>query len=329
MIDPLAAVHVEPDSATALSLRMRQSGTAEGATQMLVPGNPLCPNDCFPIERAPGRLIACRVDEIRSHSGYARNGITVPASQLSSLAKSGDAIFCEPITIMPGGILLDGYARVHLARQQGRLTLPAVEYDFSESEALQYLLQKHRRSKGLNDFNRILLALELEPWLREQARSNQKVGGQRKGSSNLTEADRLDVRFRIAAAAGVSTGNLSKARRLISDAHPQVLEALRISEVSIHRASTWLRTPNQQLKELKLHQDHRGITRTIHTLLKAHSRPRGTMELDLQRITSALAAMTPEQREAVFVVEFNVQGAVLLLSTSLLRTLNGQGEFFT
>jgi hypothetical protein len=44
-----------------------------------------------------------------------------------------------------------------LARQRSRQTLSCIEYDLPEPEALHWLLQKHRRSNGLNDFNRILL----------------------------------------------------------------------------------------------------------------------------------------------------------------------------
>src|SRR5205085_67717 len=98
------------------------------------------------------------------------------------------------------------------ARLQGRATLPCVEYELTESEALHWLLQRHRRAYALNDFCRILLALDLEPWFKEKARSSQQAGGQDKGSSKLTKAERLDVRSEIAAAAGVSAGNVSKVK---------------------------------------------------------------------------------------------------------------------
>jgi hypothetical protein len=60
----------------------------------------------------------------------------------------------------------------------------------TEEEALLYFIQRQRRTSGLNDFTRILLALELAPWFKTQALSNQKRGGQLKASSNLTEAER-------------------------------------------------------------------------------------------------------------------------------------------
>ena len=65
--------------------------------------------------------------------------------------------------------ILDGYERLELARLRGWAALPCIEYELTESEALHWLLQKHRRSNGLNDFSRILLALELEPWFKEKA----------------------------------------------------------------------------------------------------------------------------------------------------------------
>ena len=237
-------------------------------------------------------------------------------------------MFREPLLITLDRTILDGYARWKLARQRGRLTLPCIEYDLPEAEALYWLLQKHRRSNGLNAFSRILLALELEPWLKEQARSNQRAGGQNRGSSKLTEAEKLDVRSKIAAAAGVSAGNVSKVKQLVMHALPALLQALREGEVSIHRASVWLWTPEKQLDQLTLHRNLRGITRKIDSLLHAH-RPSHSArdgDLDIQRIGSALAAMGPERKTSVLVSAIQVPGEVLLLSTGLLQALESQRE---
>jgi hypothetical protein len=177
------------------------------------------------------------------------------------------------------------------------------------------------------NFNK-LLALELEPWLKEQARSNQRAGGQNRGSSKLTESDKLDVRSKIAAAAGVSTGNVSKVKQLTVRATQEVLEALREGEVSIHRASLWLRTPERQVDQLRRRRNQRGITRDIESLLRAHrpSNSAGRGDLDLQRIGSALAAMSSERNTSVLVSAIRIPGEVLLLSTELLQALESQGE---
>ena len=55
-----------------------------------------------------------------------------------------------------------GYAQFKLARLQGRATLGCMAYELTESEALHWLLQRHRRSDGLNASSRILLALDFE-----------------------------------------------------------------------------------------------------------------------------------------------------------------------
>jgi hypothetical protein len=122
----------------------------------------------------------------------------VPASKLSALAERGDLAFHEPLTITNDRLIIDGYGRWTLAGLQGRSTLPCLEYALSEAEALQWILRTHQRSSGLNAFNRILLAFDLESTFQEKARLNQRAGGRFKGSSNLTEADRLDVRSEIA-----------------------------------------------------------------------------------------------------------------------------------
>ena len=284
------------------------------------------PGEPEPLDPVQGQLINCRVDELRPHPSYVRHQIAVPVPQLSPLVELGDLLFREPLLITQDRTILDGYARWKLARRQGRPTLPCVEFDLSEAEALHWLLQKHRRSEGLNAFSRIIMAQELEPWLKEKARANKQAGGQQKGSSNLTEADKLDVRSEIAAVAGVSTGNVSKAKQLLLHAQPALLQALREGEVSIHRAWIWLQKPLQQIDQLRLHQNLRGITRQVDLLLRAHRHPAGDEPLDVARILVALAAMAPERTASILVAEIEIPGEALLISAGLRRVLTSQGE---
>jgi hypothetical protein len=185
------------------------------------------------LEEIHSQLVTRRLDELHPHPSFVRHHLTVPASKLSALAELGDLAFREPLVITRECTILDGYARWQLAQLQGRSTLPCIEYKLTEAEALHWILQSHRRSNGLNDFIRILLALELEPGFKEKARPNQRVGGQNMGSSNLTEAGTLDVRCEIAAAAGVSAGNVSKVKQLTAAAHPAIVQVLRSGEISM------------------------------------------------------------------------------------------------
>jgi len=135
----------------------------------------------------------------------------------------------------------------------------------------------------MNAFNRVVLALDLESSLHEKARSNQRVGGQNKGSSHLAEAERVDVRSEVASAAGVSAGNVSKVKQLILNAHPEILRALRSGEISIHRAWLWMKETHQtQYEMLRSHWSEMGIRRTIRTLISRH-KPRGLIHRWRQR----------------------------------------------
>ena len=274
-----------------------------------------------------GRLVTCHPDELRPHPSYIRHNLAVPACQLSAVAGLGDLAFREPLVITQDHIILDGFARWALARLQGRPTLACIEYQMSEAEALQNILRRHRRSSGLNDFVRICLSLELEPFLKAKGRVKQQAGGQNKGSSILTEAQRLDVRKEIARIAGVSVGNVTKVKQLATTAHSDIIKALREKELSIHRAWLWSKlSPEEQREKLWLNQGKRGIGKTIRHLLSAYlpkSSPLVTKWGDLIKLGSAFQS---GKLGSVRVVPINVPGNFVFVTEELLRTLEGQEE---
>jgi hypothetical protein len=277
-------------------------------------------------EGRAGSLAHYRVDQLRPHPAYASLDIAISAPELSALIERGDTAFQEPLLITRERIIVEGYDRWELAKRQGRPTQPCIAYDLSEQDALVWLLQKLRPSRGVNNFCRILLALELGPGLKQRAHANQRHGGLRKGSSNLTEADRLDVRAEIAATAGVSTGNVNKVTQILADARPELILALRTGEVSIHRAWCWLKEPERQLEHLDLFRDRCGITKTVNALLRAHRNQAQQRPFDPCRIANALAGLDSKRREDLLIAEIKVPGEVLLLSPTLCQTLTQQGK---
>src|SRR5580698_2797307 len=88
------------------------------------------------------RLVPRRPDELRPHPSYSKHGLTVSASQLSALEALDDQALEEPIVITRDGSIIDGYARVELARRRGRRTILCIEYDRTKEEALRDLLQR-------------------------------------------------------------------------------------------------------------------------------------------------------------------------------------------
>jgi hypothetical protein len=218
-----------------------------------------------------GPAIERRVLELLPHPGFTKHAVGYSTQEISLLSDRGESAYLNPLTITQDDYIVDGYALWQLAKLQNRITLPCIVRHMSPEESLLHLIEKTRGSKGINDFVRILMALELEPWFKSRAKSNQQMGGREKGSSQLTEADRLDVRFEIARAAGVSAGNVSKVKHLITRAAPELQDALRHGEIRIHRASEWAKTsPTEQRRRLSDHRNERGIHRTIRRLLTRH-----------------------------------------------------------
>ena len=132
------------------------------------------------------------------------------------------------------------------------------------TRALTFILGRNRRSGRLNDFCRILLALELEPHLRARARQRQQQGGAGKLSSNLTKADAIDVRAEIARAAGVGAGNVTKVKQLLETVTAEVREALRRGEIRIHRVWQWRQlTPKAQDERLWQYLNRKDMQETV------------------------------------------------------------------
>jgi hypothetical protein len=272
------------------------------------------------------QVVIRRVEELHLHPSYVRHHLTVPAPKPSALDEQGNLAFQGSLLITRDGTVLDGYDRWELGRRQGRATVPCIEYELTESEALLWLLQKHRRSNRLNDFCRILLATDLEPSFRERARSNQQAGGQNKGSSNLTEAGRLDVRSEIAAAAGVCVGNVSKVKQLLTTAHWEIRQALHSGEISIHRAWLWSKEPSdKQFMELRRYRDNRA-TNKIKRLISRHRSKSTALAFDPSGILKRLAALDSNELAAVSVRVVKGSGKVIYLTKDLLQSLPSYQE---
>jgi len=273
----------------------------------------------LPVARSP--------EELRPHPSYTRHNLSVDASQLSAVTRLGDLAFREPLAITLDGIILDGLARWTVARLQHRPTIDCLEYQMSELEALQYLLQRHRRSKGMNDFTRICLALELETSLKAKSQARLQAGGHHKGSSILTEAERLDVRQEIARIAGVSVGNVSKVRQLILTAHPDIIRALNERELFIHRAWLWSKLPpDEQRERLRERQGRKGIRGIIRHLISRHQPKAPAPSLSVNELLDIISGIQSGKVGTVRVLPVKSAGNFVFVTEELLKSLAHQKE---
>jgi hypothetical protein len=201
------------------------------------------------VEAVP-RMVMRRTDDLKPHPSLAKQNLWPTNERLLALEKLGDAIFEQPLLITHENLIVDGYARWRIARHHQRETILCQVCRLTEQEALQRILQTHRRPEWLNAFSRVQLALDLEPWFQEKAWLNQSNGGKNKGSSKLTEDRRIDCRKQIAALAGVSTGNVTKVKQILDSQRAlRLIEALRPGEISIHRAWTLHKLSSSKLED--------------------------------------------------------------------------------
>ena len=267
--------------------------------------------------------MSCDPQELRPHPSYDRHGLSVSACKLASLRARGEQAFLEYIPITRDRIIIDGYAHWELAKELKRPILHCIEYDLSEMEALEWLLQKHRRSNGLNDYSRIMLALDLEPELTEKARINKQIGGHQKGWSNLTKAEQVHVRSEIAKAADVSTGSVTKVKQLNETCVPEIVAALRDKEISIHWA--WklrYESHENQLDALGLFRFEKGILKDVRKLAARRQRTCSAPPQDANDLLNWLTQLAVEKLKALRVEVVKGIRPEIFITQELAQTLN-------
>jgi|SRR5580700_6704669 hypothetical protein len=237
-----------------------------------------------PVVRSPG--------ELRLHPAMKELGWTGVIDELNDAARLKDHSVPEQVLITTNGTILAGFGHWRLAMLEGRDEINCIEYPLSEDEALQFILTHHQTRCGWNDFVRIRLALTLEPNLQQRALDNMRAGGKFKGSTHLSEADRIDARQRIAKRAGTGTGNVSKVKAILRSAHPNIITALQNGVLSIHRAWLWSKLPKlQQRVEFARHEEERTQRKILHEFLPKPA----SVSLDLAQVIEALQRLEARQ----------------------------------
>lgn len=275
-------------------------------------------------DRSPVR--AARIEQrdpssLRAHPVLQRLRIAAPLPKGGSLQE-----FPEIPIITAAGIVLEGHDRVEAARRNGEPGLACLVYESSEDDALTWLLRRHRPCKGWNDFTRIVIALELEPTLRARASANQSRGGRDKGSSNLTEDERIDVRREVAQIAGVGVGNVTKVKQSLPLICSEIRTALSLAEIRIHRAWLWRnKSHTEQRKALSEHLEKKALSATVRRLLiqqLANSRSDVNAGIVIHRLLEVLQNDPGLIKFSVF----RFDGPRLLITDDLLRLLESQGS---
>jgi hypothetical protein len=263
------------------------------------------------------------VRDLRPWPGFEDVRRPLAAQKLFAMAESGEAVFREPILVTQGGIILDGHARWVLAQQQRRETIECIEHTFrTEVDELQFLLLRHTSHAGsLTPFSRIVLARDLMPVFRVRARENQRtrVGGQLQ--STLTQGEPFNVRQEIANLAQVSVGNVTKVAQILDSAIPELIDALREGEISIHRANIWSKLASRaQRSAIFEWGSQRDVRKTIRRMVSKHV-SNAAAPLTAAQIIRSLAKATDDDLGNIGVSIIKQQGRHLVVTNDLVASL--------
>ncbi len=244
--------------------------------------------------------LACRfkrlmreTSSLSPHPAIVRMQLRPKEAHVLKLKSIGPSIFGQPLLITKGGIIVDGHARWMAAKELGLKEIPCLEVDLSRDETLARIISEVSKSNWLVRFVRVELALPLADRLREKGRLNQKLGGHQKGLSNLTEAERVNTRDEVEHMAGVGAGTVTKVQQILSNKMAsQVVQALRLGEVSIHFAWKLRKlSHSDQIDAITAKRIKRESRQTLVRLAKGKAPISSSLRESLRLIASGLKTL--------------------------------------
>jgi hypothetical protein len=252
------------------------------------------------------------------HHALEELGGVAMISDLNEAARLVNQALIEPILITTNGTILAGFGHWRLALSEGRPQIDCIEHPLSQEDSLQFILNHHKTRGGWNAFVRIRLALSLEPDLQQRALENMRTGGSCKGSTNLSKADRVEVRREIANAAGTGTGNVDKVKAILLSAHPNIVAALQNGSVRIHRAWKWCKFPKSKQKE-KFANYEEGQTRR--KILREFGSEQSRLSFDLRQVLEVLQSFEHRHPGKIVVRDSSRRETVVILGQDLIEEI--------
>ena len=151
---------------------------------------------------------------------------------------------CEMPLVVWNGVIVDGHNRYKICRKHN-IPFAVEEKSFSsKDEAELWIVQNQIGRRNLSPFSKCEMVLRFEPILSAEAKKRQ---GKR---TDIHGEDRLNyfrnTRDILADMAGVSSGQISKAKVIIREGDNETKRKLRNGEISIHFAYTMIRAKDKE-----------------------------------------------------------------------------------
>jgi hypothetical protein len=146
----------------------------------------------------------------------------------------------------------------------------------------------------------------------------------------LTEAQKVDVRSKTAANAGVSSGNVAKVEQVSRSAPSSIQDALKSSEIRVHKAWQWSRlSPQQQVKKLEDYRSQKGTNRTSRRLIQKHVKrlaPAQQIPPSLGELLKPLLPSPAVVLESIVVSEIDAPGKIAYFTKDAMLALRRTEE---
>lgn len=274
--------------------------------------------------RLAGRPVVRSPEQLRLHRALVELDWAGTIGELNDASVTNQFV-PEPILITTNGTILAGFGSWRSAVFDCSHEINCIEYPLNEEQAILFMLSHHRPWRGWNDFIRICVALKLEPYFQQRARDNMSAGGKYKGSANLPEAHRIDVREETARVVGVGARNVSNVKTILQFAHPRLIEALTDGSLSINRAVSWCKLPKaEQMEQFTNYLWERKTQKVIRQFVGRRKTDKSN--LDFCAVIDALQEQEMRQPGSVVMRVGPLQSTVVLIGQDLLTGPHSQGR---
>jgi hypothetical protein len=151
----------------------------------------------------------------------------------------------------------------------------------------------------------------------------------------LTEAQKIDVRKKIATIVGISVGTLSHASDVLKNGDHEILQALCNGDIKIDRAWRWSKQSKvRQRESLRLYRRNRGMEKVAQKLIAKQLRKLKSGQSSVRRwksvtpneVLKGLGRLPAQALESIHVVFIKAPVRVLAISEDIGQQLRFREE---
>jgi N6-adenosine-specific RNA methylase IME4 len=160
----------------------------------------------------------------------------------------------EPIIIW-SGFIIDGHNRYEIAQKNG-LEFKIINKDFqNENEVKEWMILNQFGRRNLSNYQRSVLALQLEDVFRDKAKENLKVSGENFGKGcqiSDKPIEKIDTKKELAKVANVSHDTIAKVKKIEAVATPEIKDKLKNGEISINQVYQEIKKEEKKAERIEL-----------------------------------------------------------------------------